>query len=282
VSKIFYFTPYHPEGLGKAYNEHCSIVPHEDDWICIQDSDVMFFSSQVMGHQIQEAIDKFPEYDVFTCVTNRICWGCEQQIRSRQLREEKNIVSLKQEADRRMRQFRGKVQPLRGFFAGYFMVFRKKLWDKIPFPEVGSQGGKILGVDSAWASRVQNEGYKVGLMLGLMAAHFYRLDKGEGDLSHLDDPGHDPAMRHAWSSTVVNEAALARRPLRLTLNENLMPPSGYWMRDSDGVRHEGPSASIVVKNLMAYRKRLGRPEGNPLKELTEAIYARHPQCCILG
>lgn len=253
MPRVFYFTPYHSAGIGVAYNEHCALVPNEDDWVCIMDSDIMFFSSQRMGDQIEEMIESHPEYSVFTCVTNRMCVGCEQQIPG-PIRQEKNLVKLKEEADRRTARYRGRVMPVRGFFAGYFILFQKRVWTHLPFPLIGSQGGRILGVDSAWCHKVHSEGYKVGLMLGLMATHFYRLDKGEGDLSHLGDKTHNTKLRHVW--TPANEPVEAvpsafqapqpadlssRRPLHIRLNPNLKPPGGYRLIDADGLEHVADS-----------------------------------------
>jgi hypothetical protein len=274
--------PYHPAGLGRAYNDHCSIVPNEDDWICITDTDVMFFSSQKLGEQIADAIERNPEYQVFTCPTNRICNGCEQQLRVPGIRDARDLVALKREADRQMSLHRGVVTPVRGFFAGYFLLFRKSVWKQIPFPDVGSQGGSILGIDSTWAKRIHTEGIQVGLIRGLVATHFYRLDKGEGDLSHLSDPGHNSNQPHEWMPGPAPVAlGAAATPRRVVLNENLIPPGGFWMLDEDNIRHESHSAAQLCKTLAAHRARLGRPPGNPLQELTEQIYARHPRCCLL-
>lgn len=279
MPRIYYFTPYHPGGLGLAYNEHCALVPNDDDWICITDSDVMFFSSQRMGDQIEEAITRHPEYDVFTCVTNRMCG--DQQIRG-PIRQERDLVRLKIEADKRTAQYRGQIKTINGFFAGYFILFPKRIWKEIPFPEIGSQGGRILGIDSAWCHTVHQKGKKVGLMLGLMATHFYRLDKGEGDLSHLSDSGHDQYRRHVWNPTGTQpEAPKDKRQLRIRLNPNLHPPTGYRLRDTDGLEHVADSAERLVRNVTAHRMRLKRPPGNPMKELTEQIFARHPNYCIV-
>src|SRR5208282_5375453 len=100
--------------------------------------------------------------------------------------------------DFRFNRFRGKIEPIRGFFAGYFMAVRKSTWKKYPFPLVGSQGGRFLGIDSTWARTLREGRVKVGMLWGLMVVHFYRLDKGETDLTHLNDPGHNQKIPNHW------------------------------------------------------------------------------------
>lgn len=285
---IYYFTPYHPDGLGKAYNTHCALVPNDDDWICLQDIDVMFFSSQQLGQQIQEAINANPKIQVFTCMTNRLCARCQQQIQDvKGLREQRDLVLLKKEADRRAALFRGKIEPVRGFFAGFFMVFQKKLWRQFPFPEVGSQGGKFLGIDSSWAKMLRDARIQVGMMHGLMAAHFYRLDTGETVITHLNDEGHNVKIPHFWQKQIIGSSPPGYLgPIRggattITLNPSIRPPGGYRFRDSDGLVHTGTSPERLVAVIRAYRKRVGKIPGDPEKEMIAQIYARFPRCCIV-
>jgi hypothetical protein len=292
--RIYYFVPYHPAGLGRAYNECCELVQNPDDWICLMDSDIMFFSSQRFGDQLSQAIAAHPEYSVFTCVTNRMCGV--QQMREPGIHGERDLVRLKRAADERMRKFRGQIENVPGFFAGYFMAFPKKLWTKFPFPEIGSQGGKILGIDSAWSHTLSREGIRVGCLKGLMAVHFYRLDKGEGNIEHLPDKGHNPGQPHEWSPkhylakhtpqfpppTVRQKEVVKSDPtknLRVALNPNIKPPCGYKFTDEDGLEHVSTSTEKLVANIAAHRARLNKPPGNPLKEFTEQVYARWPQVC---
>ena len=70
---IYYFSPFNSQKqIGKSHNEHCSLVPNDDDWICITDSDVLFLRPDTKT-QIEEIMnihgDKF---QVFGCLTNRI------------------------------------------------------------------------------------------------------------------------------------------------------------------------------------------------------------------
>lgn len=289
--RIFYFTPYDTAGLGVAYNRHCELVPNDDDWICIQDIDVMFFSSQQMGEQIEEAIKANPGMQAFTCMTTRLCARCQQQIQDlRWVREERDIVKLKQEADRRARIYRGQIEPVRGFFAGFFMVFQKKLWKRFPFPTVGSQGGKFLGVDSQWARTLRDHRIQVGMMKGLVAVHFYRLDTGETNISHLPDPTHNQKVVNVWDRPLRLGVAAPESeypqvipgpPVRIILNPSIRPPGGYRFRDGDGVTHTSTSLERLVSTVAAYRKRISRDPGSPEAEIVQQIYDRYPRCCIV-
>ena len=308
--RIFFFTPYSERGLGVAYNEHAALLPDDDSWGVFTDIDVMFFSTQQLGQQIAEVIVKYPDYKVFTCVTNRMCARCQQQIQEKGIREERDLVKLKQQADLRTVRYRGKVDPVLGFFAGYFIVFQKSLWKKHPFPNAGSQGGTFLGIDTAWSYALRSARVKVGIMHGLMATHFFRLDKGEADLSHLNDPTHNnnplgPNGRRAlrnqnnllgprgrfWVDKqqplmpLVPDSNQNNREVyvsSLKLNPNIRPPCGYKFRDADGVLHYGNNAEQLVEIISKYRARIGRAAGNPLQEFISQVYARYPQCCIKG
>ena len=299
--RIFFFTPYDERGLGVAYNSHAALLPDDDAWGVFTDIDVMFFSNQLLGQQVAEVIVNNPTYQVFTCVTNRMCARCQQQIQDRAVREERDLVKLKRQADFQFSKYRGKVELIRGFFAGYFIVFQKKLWRKHPFPNVGSQGGRFLGVDTAWSRTLRESGVKVGLMWGLMATHFFRLDKGETDLTHLNDPTHDkndlgPRGRIAWRGAalalggryivpLVPDPKFQSKPVyipMIKLNPDIRPPCGYKFRDADGIIHFADSTVKLVETIKKYRVRVGRPPGDPLAEFTMQVYGRFPQCCLKG
>jgi GT2 family glycosyltransferase len=180
---LYCFTPYDKRGLGHAYNEACRIVPGDDDLICIMDADIMLFSEQRWGEQLEQAAAGYPEFDVLTCKATRIFKDSAQQFNS-PLREERDLVKLHNAAT-----YRGKVlQPpvlLEGSFSGFLFTFRKSLWRQFPFPLVGSKGHPILGIDTEWAKTLRAAGKKIGIIPSLLAVHYYRLGAGDKDKSHL-------------------------------------------------------------------------------------------------
>lgn len=286
MPRLFYFTPYDRAGLGIAYNQHASLLPEDNDWAVFMDYDAMVWCSQDIDGQLQEAIRDHPEYQVFTGMTNRLCLRCQQQIQDVPgLRDERDLVKLKKMADYRARAYRGRIKPIRGFFAGFFFAFPKRIWKRFPFPDTGSQRGKILGIDSAWSRALKAGGIRVGLLEGIMVTHFYRLDTGEGNISHLNDPTHNQRIPEVWRKPVspADEPKDYLSPApskRWYLNPAIHPPGGYTFTDSDAVTHIGRNFNDLVVKLAAYRNRIGKPAGNPHDEIMAYYVRRFPRCCI--
>jgi hypothetical protein len=65
----------------------------------------------------------------------------------------------------------------------------------------------------------------------------------------------------------------------LRLNPNLRPPTGYKFIDDEGFEHQADTVEKLIVNLTAYRARVGKPAGDPTKEVHEQICRRHPTCC---
>lgn len=302
MPRLYFFTPYSREGLGEAYNLHASLLPKDDDWAVFMDFDAMFWVSQDLEGQLQEAIRDHPEYQVFTSMTTRLCVRCQQQVQQAGIRDERDLVKLKQFADYCARVYRGRIKTCRGFFAGYFFAFPKRLWKKYPFPTVGSQRGKILGIDSAWSRTLSANGVRVGVMEGIVATHFYRLDTGEQNISHLNDPTHNQKLPHRNPigpqpaspadmpgplPTSRMLAAIPREYLnpvqkpRWYLNPSLRPPGGFKFTDKDGLSHFSATFNGLVLTLANYRKRIGEPIGNPHEEIMAYYVRKFPRMCIL-
>lgn len=299
--RIFWLMPYDNSGnLGRAYNDYAALLPDDDSWAAFTDLDVMFFSGQRIGQQLELAIATFPQYQVLTCWTTRLCARCQQQIRLPGVREERDIVKLKQAADYCVKNHWNKVAPINGFFAGYFMAFQKKLWKRFPFPEVGSQGGKILGIDSAWSRTLRQHGVRVGMMQGLLAVHFYRLDTGESDVSHLNDRTHNLKIGDGWPQRrviapgVLNAPPITNKviasdppkapvlpPSRIRLNPGLHIPGGTRFRDSDGLWHYAEDLEKLVVVVRDHRARIGRPPGEPEQEILKQLYERYPRYFVV-
>lgn len=179
---VYYFTPYNSNKLlGKAYNDVCKIVPNNNDWICLMDADTMFLSNNY-GKQIEEVTKKHSQYDIFTCYATRI-GGLDQRWKGKICNSE-NLTELKKEVLKAEKKYWGEVTELRRSISGHFLLFKKCLWDEIPFPHKSSQGS-ILGIDNVWSNRCLKKGKRIGRIDGLLVAHYYRLDSNMQDKSHL-------------------------------------------------------------------------------------------------
>ena len=62
------------------------------------------------------------------------------------------------------------------------MLIKKSTWDSIGG---APEGRGILAVDNTISNRVVRKGFKILLMEGVYLFHFYRMDIGVHDKSHL-------------------------------------------------------------------------------------------------
>lgn len=171
---IKYFIPYSTEkNIGKEYNESMSLLPNDEDWGVFLDGDAMF-TVHNWGHHISACIEANPEYKLFTCVTNRV--GTQYQCVDQMWNEEK--VSSHWEKGLELQSEKGidviditHCSPL----SGVLIAVQKKIWKEVGgFSENG-----MLGVDNSIHYNVRDNGYKVGLMEGVYALHYYRNGKPE-------------------------------------------------------------------------------------------------------
>lgn len=65
-----------------------------------------------------------------------------------------------------------------------------------------------------------------------------------------------------------------------TWNSNLYPTGGRFFVDEDGVRHRDSSWELLARRVASYRKRAGKPPGDPLAEIQAQVCARLPQYCV--
>jgi hypothetical protein len=298
MPNLYYFCPMDSRGLGFAYNKHAALLPNDSDWAVFTDLDALLFCSQDIEGQLQEAIRDHPEFQVFTSMTTRLCAKCQQQVQTPGIREETNLVKLKEYADHCAKTYRGRIKVCRGFFAGFFFAFPKRIWKRFPFPETGSQAGRVLGIDSAWSRTLKAGGVRVGVMEGIVSIHFYRLDTGEGNISHLSDPTHNQKLRNPWDRTAgmdlprhnyrrrIEIASATGNPSispgqTVILNPAIKPPGGYKYQDSDGMVHFATDFPKLVKTLTDYRRRIGRDIGLPEKEIMDYFFKKYPRCCIV-
>jgi GT2 family glycosyltransferase len=177
---IHYLTPYSLEkDLGKAYNQAASLITNQEDWLCLLDADTAFLSPD-FGHQIQEIISLNPDVGLLTCVTNRI--GNLDQAYNGIISEETDILKHRQIALDLAKSKRHRVKKIPNPISGHLMLLKKATWDIIGG---APEGRGILSIDNTISNRVVRNGFDILLMEGVYLFHFYRLDTGRHNKSHL-------------------------------------------------------------------------------------------------
>lgn len=177
---VYYFKPYSVEkDLGKAYNQYLELLPNDDDWACLIDGDVAFLIPDY-GHLIQEVIGLYPDTGLFTCYTNRV--GNLEQCYMGRISEDANMLNHRKIALMLSKEQRHKLKELKSIISGHVMIVQKKTWK-----EVGgfTEDHGILAIDNKFSKKILKAGKTIQLMRGLYALHFYRLDTGRHDKSHL-------------------------------------------------------------------------------------------------
>jgi len=174
---IYYFTTYHRGGLGHAKNAICRIVPDTTDgeanWIGLIDADVMLFPTH-WGTLVSDAIRKNPNFSAFCCRANR-CHNTSQQLVAH-LKDEPNLIILKHAATEIAAKHGTEVEEITTGVSGFFLLFPKSLWKTYPFPVIDTLGRRNLGIETDWIRVLRRDGHKIGMLKGLMAVHYYRMD----------------------------------------------------------------------------------------------------------
>lgn len=175
--KLRFITPWSSDkNIGKSYNEAISELP-EDCYVILRDGDTMFLTPD-WGKQIEEIILANPEYDLITCMTNRI--GNEKQSYSGMF-EEKNLdMHFKLARFESKSTSRTTVIP-HTICPGMLMIFHKSLWNEIKFVE------NSIYFDKRFSEAVIKSGRKIGVAKGLYLLHLYRWgqDNPKSSIKHL-------------------------------------------------------------------------------------------------
>ena len=178
---IYFFTPYaQDKDLGRAYNDYVKLILNLNDWVCFIDGDFAMLTPD-FGHQLQEIINSYPSIGLFTCYVNRV--GNLKQCYRGQLSEDPNILNHRKIALALSRgENRTKIKEISNPISGHLMLFKKETWQTVGgFPE----GRGILSVDNTFSNRIAKKGFKIAIMEGVYCFHFYRMDTGRSDRSHL-------------------------------------------------------------------------------------------------
>lgn len=67
--------------------------------------------------------------------------------------------------------------------------------------------------------------------------------------------------------------------MSIRFNRNLYPVGGRYFIDEDGVKHKADNWDHLAVRLASYRKRAGKPPGNPIEEIHAQACVRQPGAC---
>lgn len=178
--EIRHITPFSTSlNIGGEYNKCISELPN-DCWVVLRDGDTMFLTPD-WGKQIEEIITANPDYDLITCMTNRIgvadlCVPGMFGETDIQKHVDKATLIKAWDWDNRF-----KVEPT--FLApGMLMIFHKSVWVK-----AGGFEENTIFFDKRFSKAVSNYGGKIGVAKGLYLFHLYRWgqDKPKEYREHL-------------------------------------------------------------------------------------------------
>lgn len=162
-TQIRYITPFAlDKNIGRAYNEAIYELP-DDCFVVLRDGDTMFLTPE-WGNQIEQIIKDNPDYDLITCMTNRI--GVKELCVD-YLFDCKDISTHIIDCEFRWRENKTKVIPT-DIAPGMLMIFHKSLWLKHKFRE------NSIIFDRQFSNDVIRGGGKIGVAKGLYIFHLYR------------------------------------------------------------------------------------------------------------
>lgn len=169
--KVWYSNPYSTEkNFGKALNDFCELVP-DNDWICLQDGDMMYLTPD-WGVQIEAAIKKYGQnFSLIGCVTNRLSKHKPIQLVPGVDYDNHDMRYHYQKALELKEKHYAEVEDItdKKYIAGLFMLFPKRVWNKVKFKE------NINYFDHQFSTDVIKAGGRLGLMKGLYVYHLYRI-----------------------------------------------------------------------------------------------------------
>jgi GT2 family glycosyltransferase len=174
---IYHFnTLFTGKSIGVYYNRCCRIVPNDDDWICLWDSDVMVFNTFADWNPFMESVIKnHPDIALFTCMANRI--GTHKQRLLPKQDQDGNMVHQRIKAEKIYKQYGAAVRKDVNSISGLMMLFQKKTWCLVG----GFYENGILDVDKIFSRAVKSKGWRIGILTGMYVMHYYRMMEGNKD-----------------------------------------------------------------------------------------------------
>lgn len=176
---IFHITPYLTGDIGKGINDTIAALP-DDSWICLRDIDTMFLLPEQPAW-LEQVVASNPPYDLIGATCNRL--GSGYQLLSGKINEDPNVTKHIELAKVAHSFYDLSIEdvPVGTPLAGFFLLFRKSLWEEIPFEE------RTIQFDLIFSSTLQDKGKRLGLLRGLYLFHIYRLgaENPQRSISHI-------------------------------------------------------------------------------------------------
>lgn len=164
--KIHHIRPFSTSGnIGKEYNDRINDLP-DDCYIALTDGDCMYMVSD-WGSHVESIIKNNQNYDIITCMTNRI--GISNHCVPGMF-DQDSVLSHVQKA-KSLQEFWGDIVIKTHVAPGLCMIFHKSLWSKYKFKE------NSIIFDLEFSKDVIKGGGSIGLAKGLYMMHLYRYGK---------------------------------------------------------------------------------------------------------
>lgn len=176
---IFHITPYLSGDIGRGINETIDALP-EDSWIALRDIDTMFLLPE-QPMWLEAIVKSDPEFDLIGVSCNRL--GSTYQLYENQRSDDPDITHHINKAKIARDTWGNQIEevPDGVVLAGFFLLFRKSLWNEIKFEE------RSIQFDIIFSKVLHEKGKKLGLMRGIYLFHTYRLgaENPQTAISHL-------------------------------------------------------------------------------------------------
>lgn len=148
--------------IGAEYNARIADLPN-DCYVLILDGDTCFLTSD-WGNRIHDIIEANPDYDIIGCMTNRI--GLPDLLVPGMFDES----DIGKHIDKANELTGTEIKPF-NCIGGFFMLFKKSIWEKVKFKENTILFDKFFCIDA------YSMGYKIGVATGFYILHLYRYNQ---------------------------------------------------------------------------------------------------------
>ena len=178
--KIYYSVPFNcQKNIGVYYNNFINLLPNDNDYAAFFDADTIITTPDY-GCLIDKVIKEHPEYDMFTCYTNRVF--CPWQVHPDVDRNSNDMVYHMNFGKHLKNVNENKIKDVtnNSLFSGMFFIVKKSAWKKIG----GAITKGMLGVDNDIHAKIKKHGLKFGLITGMYIYHWYR-NNNFNSINHL-------------------------------------------------------------------------------------------------
>lgn len=171
--RVWYLTPYGTDGnIGREYNEQIALLP-KDDWVCLRDGDTCFTTpDSLWGVQIADIIKKHgSDFELIGCYTNRL--ASPKQCHNGEFSDNGDWTYHKSIGSELYEKHYSDVEAVNHNIAGMFMLFPKRIWEKVKFKEDAPY--RIFDTD--FCQKVKRARGRIGMARGIYLFHDYRWGK---------------------------------------------------------------------------------------------------------